>query len=48
MEGWQLFMKTLGSCKTPGRTSNGPKHDTWFNGLKDGVATPWQILDADL
>ena len=27
---------------------NGPKHDTWFNGPKDGVAAPWQILDADL
>ena len=27
---------------------NGPKHDTRSNGPKDGVATPWQILDADL
>ena len=27
---------------------NGPKHDTWSNGPKEGVATPWQILDADL
>ena len=41
-------MKTLGSCKTPGRAPNGPKQDTWSNGLKDSVAAPWQILDADL
>ena len=27
---------------------NGPKHDTRSNGPKDGVAAPWQILDADL
>ena len=27
---------------------NGPKHDTRSNGPKDGVAVPWQILDADL
>ena len=27
---------------------NGPKHDTWSNGPKDGVVAPWQILDADL
>ena len=27
---------------------NGPKHDTWSNGPKDGVIAPWQILDADL
>ena len=27
---------------------NGPKHDTQPNGPKDGVAAPWQILDADL
>ena len=27
---------------------NGPKHDTRFNGPKDGVAATWQILDADL
>ena len=48
MEGRRLFMKTLGSCKTPGRAPNGPKLDTWSNGPKDGVAAPWQILDADL
>ena len=41
-------MKTLGSCKTPRRAPNGTKHDTWSNGPKDGVAAPWQILDADL
>ena len=41
-------MKTLGSCKTPGRAPNGPKHDTWSNGPKDGVAAPWKILDAYL
>ena len=41
MEGWRLFMKTLGSCKTPGRVPNGPKHDTWSNGPKDSVAAPW-------
>ena len=41
-------MKTLGLCKTLGRAPNGPKHDTWSNGPKDGVAAPWQILDADL
>ena len=39
-------MKTLGSCKTPGCTPNGPKLDKWSNGQKDGVAAPWQILDA--
>ena len=27
---------------------NGPKHDTWSNGPKDGVAAPWQILYAEL
>ena len=27
---------------------NGPKHDTRSNGPKDGVAAPWQMLDADL
>ena len=27
---------------------NGPKHDTQSNGPKDGVAAPWQILDANL
>ena len=27
---------------------NGPKHDTRSNGPKEGVAAPWQILDADL
>ena len=27
---------------------NGPKHDTRSNGPKDGVAAPWQILNADL
>ena len=27
---------------------NGPKHDTRSNGPKDGVAAPWQIMDADL
>ena len=27
---------------------NGPKHDTRSNGPNDGVAAPWQILDADL
>ena len=27
---------------------NGPKHDTRSNGPKDGVAAPWQILDAEL
>ena len=48
MEGRWLFMKTLGSCNTPGRAPNGPKHDTWSIGPKDGVAAPWQILDADL
>ena len=32
----------------PGRTPNGPKHDTRSNGPKDGVAAPWQILDTDL
>ena len=48
MEGQRLFMKTLGSCKTPGRAPNRPKLDTWSNGPKDGVAAPWQILDADL
>ena len=32
----------------PRRAPNGPKHDTRSNGLKDGVAAPWQILDADL
>ena len=32
----------------PGRAPNGPKHDTRSNGPKDGVAAPWQILDADL
>ena len=41
MEERQLFMKTLGYCKTPGCTPNGPKHDTWSNGPKDGVAAPW-------
>ena len=29
-------------------SSNEPKHDTRSNGPKVGVATPWQILDADL
>ena len=48
IEEWRLFMKTLGSCKTPGRTPNGPKLDTWSNGSKDGVAAPWQILDTEL
>ena len=48
MEGQRLFMKTLGSCKTPRRAPNGPKHDTRSNGPKDGVVAPWQILDADL
>ena len=33
-------MKTLGLFKTPGRSPNGPKHDTWSNGPKDGVAVP--------
>ena len=47
MEGRQLFMKTLGSCKTPGCAPNGPKHNTWSIGQKDGVAAPWQILDAN-
>ena len=32
----------------PGCAPNGPKHDTRSNGPKDGVAVPWQILDADL
>ena len=32
----------------PGRAPNGPKHDTWSNGSKDGVTAPWQILDANL
>ena len=27
---------------------NWPKYDTWSNGPKDGVAAPWQILEADL
>ena len=27
---------------------NGPKHDTWSNRPKDGVAAPWHILDAVL
>ena len=27
---------------------NGPKHDTLSNRSKDGVAAPWQILDANL
>ena len=27
---------------------DGPKHDTQSNGPKDGIAAPWQILDADL
>ena len=27
---------------------NGPKHDTWSNGPKDGVVAPWQIVDANL
>ena len=27
---------------------NGPKNDTRSNGPKDGVAAPWQILDAKL
>ena len=48
MEVWQLFMKILGSCKTPRSAPTGPKHDTWSNGPKDGVAAAWQILDADL
>ena len=48
MEGQRLFMKTLGSCKSPRHTPNGPKLDTWSNGPKDGVVAPWQILDADL
>ena len=32
----------------PGCAPNGPKHDTQSNGPKDGVAAPWQILDAVL
>ena len=40
--------KGLRSSPTLDRPPNGPKHDTWSNGPKDGVAAPWQILDAEL
>ena len=40
--------KVLGSSPTLDAPPNGPKHDTRPNGPKEGVAAPWQILDADL
>ena len=43
-----MIIKVLGSSPTLDAPSNGPKHDTWSNGPKDGVVAPWQILDADL
>ena len=43
-----MIIKVLGSSPTLDAPPNGPKHDTQSNGPKEGVAAPWQILDADL
>ena len=43
-----MIIKVLGLSPTLDTPPNGPKHDTRSNGPKDGVAAPWQILDADL
>ena len=43
-----MIIKVLGSKPTLDMPPNGPKHDTWSIGPKDGAAALWQILDADL
>ena len=43
-----MIIKVLGSSPTLDASPNGPKHNTRSNGPKEGVAAPWQIMDANL